>query len=70
MDLVHTDPKSPDKVYASATITYNFANAEGKAQQEFLGFILARDGKGWRIERNAPYTKEQSQAANYLAGRK
>lgn len=70
VDLFHTDPNVPDKAYASATLTYNFATAEGKPQREFSGFILVRDGDGWRIEQNASYTKEPQQAAKYLAGGK
>ena len=70
MDLFYTDKNYPDKAYTSATITYNFASSSGNPQREFLGFILARDGDGWRIEKNASYTKEQDQAARYLAGSK
>ncbi|MEK6323231.1 MAG: hypothetical protein AABN33_16445 [Acidobacteriota bacterium] len=70
VDLFYTDTNFPDKAYTSATLTYNFATAEGKPQREFIGFILAREGNGWRIERNTSYTKEQQQAAKYLAGRK
>ena len=70
MDLFYTNKDYPDKAYASATITYNFASSSGNPQREFLGFILARDGDGWRIEKNASYTKEEDQAARYLAGGK
>ena len=70
VDLFYTDPNFPDKAYTSATLTYNFATAEGKPQREFIGFILAREGDGWRIERNVSYTKEPHQAAKYLAGGK
>lgn len=70
VDLFYTDRNFPDKAYTSATLTYNFATAEGKPQREFIGFILAREGNGWRIERNTSYTKEQQQAAKYLAGGK
>src|SRR5213083_3395903 len=66
VDLFYTDPDLPDKAYTSATLTYNFATAEGKPQREFIGFILAREGDGWRIERNVSYTKEPQQAAKYL----
>lgn len=70
VDLFYTDPNFPDKAYTSATLTYNFATAEGKPQREFSGFVLAREGDGWRIERNVSYTKEPQQAAKYLAGGK
>ncbi len=61
---------SGDRAYASATVTYNFANSSGEMQKEFLGFILARDGSGWRIERPAAYTTEKMKAETYLAGGK
>lgn len=68
VDLFYPDPNSPDKAYTSATITYNFATAEGKPQREFLGFILARDGDSWRVERPASFTKDKQKAAAILAG--
>jgi hypothetical protein len=70
IDLFYTNKNDPDKAYTSATITYNFASSSGNPQREFLGFILARDGNTWRIEKNASYTKEEDQAARYLAGGK
>ena len=70
VDLLYTDSNFPDKAYTSATVTYNFATAAGKQQREYLGFILAREGSGWRIERSASYTKEKQQAATYLGGGK
>lgn len=68
VDLFYTNPNFPDKAYTSATVTYNFANAEGKPQREFLGFILTRAGNEWRMERISGYTKEIREAAGYLAG--
>lgn len=59
-----------DRAYASATVTYNFANSSGEMQKEYLGFILAREGAGWRIERNAGYTTDKEKAETYLAGGK
>ena len=70
VDLFYTDPNFPDKAYTSATLTYNFATAEGTPQREFIGYVLAREGDGWRIERSTGYTKESRQAAQYLAGGK
>src|SRR5689334_15153730 len=63
MDSFFPDPNTPGKAYASATVTYNFASSGGNPQREFLGFILAQQGSGWRIERAAGYTKDQQQAA-------
>lgn len=70
MDSFFVDPNNPGKAYASATVTYNFASSGGNPQREFLGFILAQEGDGWRIERSAGYTKDQQQATKYLAGGK
>jgi hypothetical protein len=70
VDFFYTDPNFPDKAYTGATVTYSFATAAGKPQREFLGFILAREGDGWRIERSVAYTKEAQKAAKYLAGSK
>ena len=70
VDLFHTSPSFPDKAYASATVTYSFAGGEGKPQREFLGFVLARAGNGWRIERTTGYAKEPQRADVLLAGGK
>lgn len=70
VDLLYTDPNLPDKAYASATATYNFAGSDGKLKREFLGYILAREGTGWKVERNTSYTTERQKAATYLAGGK
>jgi hypothetical protein len=70
VDSFFTSKEVPGKAYTSATVTYNFATSGGNPQREFLGFILAREGSGWRIERSAGYTKDEQQAAKYLAGGK
>ena len=70
VDSFFTDPNSPGKAYSSATVTYNFASSGGKPQREFLGFIMAQEGNGWRIERTTGYTKDQQQAVKLLAGGK
>src|SRR5436853_6120345 len=70
LDLFYADPNSSDRAYASATATYSFSGSEGKPKREFLGFILAREGSGWRVDRNVSYTKEDQKAATYLAGGK
>ncbi len=70
LDSFFTDPAFPDKAYTSATVTYNFASSSGNPQREFLGFILTKEGNGWRIERTSAYTKDQQQASKFLAGRK
>ena len=70
IDSFYTDSSQPGKAYTSATVTYNFASSGGNAQREFLGFILAQEGSGWRVERTVSYTKDQQQAIKLLAGGK
>lgn len=70
VDLFYTDPNLPDKAYASATATHNFAGSDGKQKREFLAYVLTREGTGWKVERNVSYTTEPQKAANYLAGGK
>ena len=70
LDLFHSTPDLPDKAYVSVTVTHNFANAEGKPQLEFLGYILKRDGQNWSVERSTGYTKEEQKAKTFLAGGK
>jgi hypothetical protein len=70
VDSFFTNPAVPGKAYTSATVTYNFASSSGNPQRDFLGFILAQEGSGWRIERTSSYTKDQQQASKLLAGGK
>ena len=68
LDLFCTNPSFPDKAYASFTVTHSFANAEGQPQKEYLGYILKQDGREWRVEHSATYTKEQQRAMDLVAG--
>jgi len=70
VDSFFTSKDAPGKAYTSATVTYNFASSGGNPQREFLCFILTREGDGWRIERSAGYTKDEQQAAKFIAGQK
>lgn len=70
VDSFFINPNIPGKAYTSATVTHNFASSGGNPQREFLGFILAQEGSGWRVERSAGYTKDEQQAAKYIAGGK
>jgi len=70
IDLYHTSPGFPGKAYVSATVTYNFATAEGTFQKEYLGYILKREGQSWKVEQNTGYTKDPSKADNMLSGNK
>jgi len=68
LDLFCTNPSFPDKAYASVTITHSFANAEGLPQKEYLGYILKQDGREWKVDHSATYTKEQQRAMDLVAG--
>lgn len=70
VDFFHTDPTFPDKAYISATVTHNFASSDGNFKKEYLGYILSRDGEGWKIETSTGYTKEQGEASTLLSGEK
>jgi hypothetical protein len=70
MDSFFTSPSVPGKAYTSATVTYNFATSDGRPQKEFLGFVLDKEGSGWRIERTAGYTKDEQQAIKFMQGLK
>lgn len=69
-DYFHTDSKFPDKSYLSATVTHNFASSDGNFKKEYLGFVLNRDGEGWKIEKSAAYTTKEDDANAILAGEK
>ena len=68
LDLFCTNPSFPDKAYASVTITHSFANAEGLPQKEYLGYILKQEGREWKVDHSATYTKEQQRAMDLVAG--
>jgi hypothetical protein len=69
-DFFHTDSKFPDKSYLSATVTHNFASSDGNFKKEYLGFILNREGEGWRVEKIAGYTIKADEASSILSGEK
>ena len=60
----------PNKAYMSVTATWGFSTASGSPQKEYLGFILKKEAEGWKIEKNAGYTKESEQARKFLEGGK
>lgn len=70
IDFFHTDPNFPDKAYISATVTHNFASNDGSFKKEYLGYILSREGEGWKIEKDTGYTKEKDDASTLLSGDK
>jgi hypothetical protein len=69
-DYEFTTPNQVDRKYMAITVTYNFSTAEGKAQKEYLGFILRQDNQEWKIERNTAYTINEQKAKDLLAGAK
>ena len=68
--MFHPSKDNPGKAYVAVDVTYNFATGEGKFKREFLGYILRQEGQGWVVEKSAGYTKDQSRAEDYIAGRK
>jgi hypothetical protein len=69
-DAFYTDPAFPDKAYISVDVTYNFASSRGTPQHDYMGFILAREGKAWKIEKNTYYTKDEQKAREILSGQR
>ncbi|HSO74413.1 MAG TPA: hypothetical protein VLU47_06215 [Blastocatellia bacterium] len=70
VDFFHTDPNLPDKAYISATVTHSFAGRDGNFKKEYLGYILSRDGEGWKVEKGSDYTTNEREASTLLAGEK
>ncbi len=70
VDIFCVDPESPDKAYASATITHNFANRDGNPQKEYIGHILKKTGDTWQVDKKTTYTTKESDALVLLAGKK
>jgi hypothetical protein len=70
--LFHTSPNFPSKAYLSISGTRGFATSDGKAQTDYIGFILEQEGGGWKVaqDRNIQFTKDAQDAERYLAGRK
>jgi hypothetical protein len=52
------------------TGTWGFADSSGNPQKEFYGFIMLRDGSGWKIAQPAAYTQDKEKAQVYLGGGK
>ena len=70
LDLFCTSPSAPDKAYVAITGTWGFADASGKQQKEFYGFIMRKDGDGWTIVGPTAYTDDKEKALVYLGGGK
>lgn len=70
VDIFCIDPNSPDKAYAGATLTHNFANRDGNLQKEYIGHILKRTSNTWQVDRKTTYTTKESDALALLAGKK
>ena len=72
LELFHTTPSIPDKAYVSVTGTRGFASGAGKAQEDHLGFLVVKEGEGWKMAQSMPikYTVDPAVADRYLAGNK
>lgn len=70
VDLFVEDPNDKSRAYASATVTYNFAKANGQLQKEYLGYILKQEGQDWKVEKTTSYLKEEETARQILSGDK
>ena len=68
--MFHPSKDNPGKAYVAVDVTYNFATGEGKFQREFLGYILRQEGQEWVVEKPAAYTKDQTRAEDFIAGKK
>lgn len=70
IDILTNPPDNADRAYIAATLTHNFATAEGKPQKEYKGYILTRSEGKWIVEGTTKYTKDTNKALEYLAGSK
>lgn len=70
VDIFCIDPNSPERAYASATITHNFANRDGNLQKEYIGHLLKKTGDTWQVDKKTTYTTKESDALVLLAGKK
>jgi hypothetical protein len=68
VELFVEDPNDKSRAYASATVTYNFAKANGQLQKEYIGYILKQEGQDWKVEKTATYLKEEETARQILTG--
>jgi hypothetical protein len=70
LGLFVVDPAAPNRAYISVTATWNFADASGQPQKEYLGFGLKRDGDGWQVDQTGiKYTEDKNKAIEILNGR-
>ena len=72
LELFHTNSSAPDKAYIAVSGTRGFVSGSSKLQPDFRGFLLLRDGDGWRIApgKTVRYTTEPTEADKILAGQK
>lgn len=68
--MFHPSKDDPAKAYIAVDVTYNFATVQGTFQREYLGYILRQEGRDWVVEKPAGYTKDQTKAEDYIAGKK
>lgn len=70
LETFYTNSSFPDKAYASVVVTFNFATSDGTPQKGHMGFILQREGKGWKVEKGVKYTTDEEKAKLVLSGQK
>lgn len=77
LELYRTNSSSPDKAYISVSGTRGFVSGGSKAQPDFRGYILMKEGGAWKIApgKNPPenihrYTTTPEEADKILAGSK
>lgn len=64
------DPAAADRAYISVTVTWNFADASGQYQREFLGYVLKKDGDGWQVDgQPIKFTDDKNVAIQLLQGK-
>ncbi|HXG90761.1 MAG TPA: hypothetical protein VNN73_00130 [Blastocatellia bacterium] len=67
--MFHTNPKYPDKAYISVSGVRGFATAGGSQQPDYRGFVLIKEGDGWKVaEGNNPHFTDQPEVADRILG--
>jgi hypothetical protein len=77
LELFRTNSNSPDKAYIAVSGTRGFVSGGSKAQPDFRGYILMKEGGAWKIApgKNPPenvhrYTTSPEEADKILGGSK
>ena len=72
LELFHTNSSAPDKAYIAVSGTRGFVSGSSKLQPDFRGFLLLKEGDGWRIApgNTVRYTTKPAEADKILSGQK